>query len=78
MSPSRVALTVFGGVALALAVGIAVLLIYYRPTVEYAYVDVLDLREKGSWSSIVLTAGFLALLIAGFVTWRFARRSRPR
>ncbi len=73
MSPSRVALTVFGGVALALAVGIAVLLIYYRPTVEYAYVDVLDLREKGSWSSIV-RSGLAALAFARAA--RFARSAR--
>ena len=60
--------------------GIAVLLLYYRPTIEYAYVDILDMREGPSrslpaWALVgaPLTAAAIALL-----AYRRLRRREPR
>ena len=41
---------------------------YYRPTVEYAYVDALDLRESpGSFSQYVVWLGIPAAVLAYMV-----------
>jgi hypothetical protein len=67
-----------GGVSAILAIGaaaIAALLFYYRPTVEYAYVDILDLRDRQSlpfpgWVLLAAPLAGAALLIFAYRIWR--------
>jgi hypothetical protein len=64
--------------ALVVLAGIAVLLYYYRPSIEYAYVDIIEKREHpvaGTW----LIGGCLAVVVVvgGLLVW-LGRRSRKR
>jgi cell division protein FtsX len=54
----------------AAVLSLAALLIYYRPTIEYAYVDILDRREHptSGWF-IALLAASVALLVGGALVW---------
>jgi len=60
---------VVAGIALAV-LSVAGLLVYYRPTVEYAYVDILDRRERltSGWF-IALVGVSVALLVGGVLAW---------
>jgi hypothetical protein len=58
--------------------GIVVLLVYYRPTIEYAYIDVRDQGQVAApgWLIAVFGAS-LALLIGGGLAW-LRRKANPR
>jgi hypothetical protein len=64
------------GLALAAAAGIGMLLWYYRPTVEYAYVDILDPRKDRDASSL-LVGVVTVLALSGVALWLWSRRRKP-
>jgi hypothetical protein len=60
-----------------LTVAVAAFLWYYRPTVEYAYVDVMDLRGSTPRARYLGTIVSVALLVASASVWWFLRRRKP-
>jgi hypothetical protein len=57
---------------------VGVLLVFYRPTVEYAYIDVTDFRDSqspGIGGTIIALAGAL-LVVIGTSVAIIVRRSR--
>jgi len=69
-------LAVAGIVLLLLALGVGALSFYYRPTVEYAYVDVVDFREKPlppGWFVMPLVVVLVGVSLI-VVAWRLIRR----
>jgi hypothetical protein len=63
------------GFLLAAALSVVVLLWYYRPTVEYAYVDILELR-KDSGASSLLVGVAAVLTLGGLAIWWWLRRRK--
>ena len=56
------------GIATLAVLTLVALIVYYRPTIEYAYVDIMDRRQVPPWLSFVL-GGSLVLLIASGLVW---------
>ncbi len=63
------------GLVLAMAVSIGVLVWYYQPKLEYAYVDILDFRENLDSSRFIIDI-VAALALGGLVIWWWVRRRR--
>jgi membrane protein DedA with SNARE-associated domain len=63
------------GLVLAMAVSIGVLVWYYQPKIEYAYVDILDFRENLDSSRFIIDI-VAALALGGLVIWWWVRRRR--
>jgi hypothetical protein len=58
------------GVVLAVSLSIAIFLWYYRPTIEYAYVDILDLRDGRTSLGWLIGVGLAVLVVAAAIWWR--------
>ena len=77
MNRRRALVLSVSGLVFTVGVTIAILLWYYRPTVEYAYVDIVDLRKDPSaFFPFVAVAAALALVGLGFGVWLKRRRGR--
>jgi hypothetical protein len=72
---SRRVLGFFGlGAVVAVGVSLAILFWYYRPSIEYAYVDVLDSGPGYSPMVRPISIGVLLIAIAAAIWWWRHRR----
>jgi len=69
-------LAIAGIVLFLLALGVGALFFYYRPTVEYAYLDVVDFREKPlppGWFVMPLVVALVGVSLI-VRAWRLIKR----
>jgi len=73
MAIPRLVVLGLGAIAVVAALLIATLLVVYRPSIEYAYVDIIDLRRDGGsgwWAVAAVVAGVVALSVAVLIRRR--------
>jgi hypothetical protein len=73
MAIPRLIAWAFGAIALLVALLLVTLLVIYRPSIEYAYVDIID---PGKGGGLVWWVAFVGLGVLGLAAIVVLRRSR--